>query len=147
MMEKVFVLIFLLILLTVAMMYNSAKVESKDQDADDAWATFPSNGIYCLAFYRQSGNFHKKLYVVNGDKISVETEIKKVFSRAKINDQYKVYKNGDTILYERAFAAYSPLGKRYSKGIGSCYVHFITDAEVSTKKTVVAKNIHFTAAG
>jgi hypothetical protein len=144
-MEKVFVFILLLAILVAAMFYNSAKVETKEQDAQGIWTSMPAKGIYALAFYRQSGLFHKKLYVVNGDKDSVEDEIKKVFARAKINDQYKVYKRGDAIVYERAFAAYSPLGKRYSKGIGSCHVHFVTDVDVDTKKTIVAKNIQFEA--
>ena len=140
---KIFVLIFLIALLFAAYAYRGSKVETKEQDSSDAWATFPQQGIYCLAFYRQSGNFHKKLYVVNGNKETVEAEIKKVFSRAKIDGDYMVSTRGETIVYERAYPAYSPRGKRYSKGVGSCHVYFITDAETTIKKTVVAKNIRF----
>jgi hypothetical protein len=139
----VLMLAVFIILLMIAMVRNSARVETKEQDATNAWNNFPPKGIYRLIFYRQSGNFHKKLFVVNGDKSSVEAEIKKVFARAKINDDYMVSKRGEQIVYERAYAAYSPLGKRYSKGVGSCHVHFVTDVEIDTKKTVVAKNIHF----
>ena len=73
--------------------FSSSKVETQVVDADDAWSQFDGVTSFQLTFYRQSGNTHRVVQI-HGTREDVEAEIRKVFNRAGIRDQYMVGHEG-----------------------------------------------------
>ncbi|QNF17600.1 hypothetical protein [Aeromonas jandaei] len=99
--------------------FSSSKVETQVVDADDAWSRFDGVTSFQLTFYRQSGNTHRVVQI-HGTREDVEAEIRKVFNRAGIRDQYMVGIRGDTIDYCRAY--HNHRGSNEGKKVGGCLV-------------------------
>ena len=88
-------------------------------DAADAWSRFDGVTSFQLTFYRQSGNTHRVVQI-HGTREDVEAEIRKVFNRAGIRDQYMVETRGDAIDYSRAY--HNHRGSNEGKKVGGCLV-------------------------
>ncbi|HDZ8883088.1 hypothetical protein UW989_00750 [Aeromonas caviae] len=99
--------------------FSSSKVETQVVDADDAWSQFDGVTSFQLTFYRQSGNTHRVVQI-HGTREDVEAEIRKVFNRAGIRDQYMVGKRGDAIDYCRAY--HNHRGSNEGKKVGGCLI-------------------------
>ncbi|WP_421331989.1 hypothetical protein [Aeromonas veronii] len=115
-------LIMVLVLVAVCVIgfaMAQSKVETQAVDADEAWAKLSGVGNFQLTFYRQSGNVHRVVQVA-GSRADVEDEIRKVFNRAGIRDQYMVGIRGNQIDYCRAF--HNHRGSNEGKKVGGCLV-------------------------
>ncbi|MFM5275808.1 hypothetical protein ACET9O_20750 [Aeromonas caviae] len=99
--------------------FSSSKVETQVVDADDAWSRFDGVTSFQLTFYRQSGNTHRVVQI-HGSREDVEAEIRKVFNRAGISDQFMVGVRGNAIDYCRAY--HNHRGSNEGKKVGGCLV-------------------------
>lgn len=108
-----------LLLALLGWAFSSSKVETQVVDAADAWSRFDGVTSFQLTFYRQSGNTHRVVQI-HGTREDVEAEIRKVFNRAGIRDQYMVETRGDAIDYCRAY--HNHRGSNEGKKVGGCLV-------------------------
>lgn len=118
--SSIITLLVLVAVCVIGFFMAQSKVETQVVDADEAWAKFSGVNNFQLTFYRQSGNVHRVVQVA-GSRVDVENEIRKVFNRAGIRDQYIVGIRGNQIDYCRAF--HNHRGSNEGKKVGGCLVN------------------------